>query len=103
MPFLASIFSGQKFIKGSVFDADFVNKMMSITNKHGKWADMMVEFYSQLEENISDINKIVDRFKNPKRNDFDAETFTSPGFKTFKIPEPPYTFIYQLSNPKNGN
>ena len=62
----------------------------------------MVEFYSQQEESVSDLEKIINRLRNPKHsnaNATDPETFASPGFKTFAIPEPPYTCIYQLSNP----
>ena len=74
--------------------------MKAISEKHGKWADLMVEFYNQQEESTSDLDKIIDRIKNPRRSNApDPETFTSPGFKTFDIPEPPYTCIYQLSNP----
>jgi hypothetical protein len=71
----------------------------TITNRHGKWADMMVEFYSQHKESIKDVDKIVQCLKNPKWKNLDAKTFTSPGFKTSNILEPPYTFIYQLSTP----
>ena len=99
VPILAPILFGQKSIEGSVFDEDFVDKMSSISEKHGKWADLMVEFYNQRQESVSDLDKIIDRLKNPKRSDPDSENFTSPGFKTFKIPEPPYICIYQLSNP----
>jgi len=45
VPILAPIFFGQKSIEGSVFDDDFVDKMKAISKKHGKWADLMVEFY----------------------------------------------------------
>jgi hypothetical protein len=99
VPILAPIFFGQKSIKGSMLDADFVNEMATIAKKHGKQADMMVEFYSQLEESISKVIFFVDCLKNPRQNDLQPETFTSPGFKTSKFPEPPYTFIYQFSNP----
>jgi hypothetical protein len=89
-PILALIFFGQKSIEGSVFDDDFVDKMTSISKKHSKWADLMVEFYSQGKESVSDLDKIIDRLKNPKcSNAPDPETFASPGFKDFKIPEPP--------------
>ena len=99
-PILAPIFFGQKSIEGSVFDDDFVDKMRSISTKHGEWADLMVEFYSQQEKSVPDLDKIIDRLQNPKRpNAPDPETFASPGFKAFDIPEPPYTCIYQLSNP----
>ena len=102
IPILAPIFFGQESIEGSVFDDDFVDKMKAISEKHGKWADLMVEFYNQQEESTSDLDKIIDRLKNPRRSNApDLETFTSPGFKTFDIPEPPYTCIYQLSNPLN--
>ena len=100
IPILAPIFFGQESIEGSVFDDDFVDKMKAISEKHGKWADLMVKFFSQQEESTSDIDKIIDRLKNPRRSNApDPETFTSPGFKTFDIPEPPYICIYQLSNP----
>ena len=100
IPILAPIFFGQESIEGSVFDDDFVDKMKAISEKHGKWADLMVEFYNQQEETTSDLEKIIDRIKNPRRSNApDPETFTSPGFKTFDTPEPPYTCIYQLSNP----
>jgi len=101
VPILAPIFFSQKSIEGSVFDDDFVDKMKAISKKHGKWADLlMVEFYNQQEESESDLDKIIDRLKNPRRSNApDPETSTSPGFKTFDIPEHPYTCIYQLSNP----
>ncbi len=100
VPILAPIFFGQKSIEGSVFDDDFVDKMKAISEKHDKWANLMVKFYNQQEESASDLDKIIDRLKNPRRSNApDPETFTSPVFKTFDIPEPPYTCIYQLSNP----
>ena len=57
IPILAPIFFSQKSIKGSVFDDDFVDKMKAISKKHGKWADLMVEFYNQQEESASDLEK----------------------------------------------
>jgi len=54
---LAPIFFGQKSIEGSVFDDDFVDEMKVISKKHGKWADLMVEFYNQQEESASDLEK----------------------------------------------
>jgi hypothetical protein len=54
--------------------------MEVITKKHGEWANMMVELYSQHEKTVSNVEKIVDRLKNPKQNNLDAEIFTSPGF-----------------------
>jgi hypothetical protein len=68
IPILAPIFFGQESIEGSVFDDDFVDKMKAISEKHGKWADLMVEFYNQQEESTSDLDKIIDRPKNPRRS-----------------------------------
>jgi len=97
VPILAPIFFGQKSMEGFVFDDDFVDKMKAISEKHGKWANRV---YNQQEESASDLDKIIDRLKSPRHSNApDPETFTSPGFKTFDIPEPPYTCIYQLSNP----
>jgi hypothetical protein len=42
--------------------------MKAISEKHGKWADLMVEFYNQQEESTSDLDKIIDRPKNPRRS-----------------------------------
>jgi hypothetical protein len=65
VPILAPIFFGQKSIEGSVFDDNFVDKISSITKKHGKWADLMVEFYNQRKESVSDVDNIVDHLKIP--------------------------------------
>jgi len=46
IPIFAPIFFGKKSIEGSVFDDDFVDKMKAISEKHGKWADLMVKFYN---------------------------------------------------------
>jgi hypothetical protein len=51
----------------------------------------MIELYSHQEESVvSNLNKIIDRLKKPTRSNApDPDTFASPGFKTFAIPEPP--------------
>jgi len=104
-PILAPIFFGQKSIEGSVFDDDFVDKMKAISKKHGKWADLMVEFYNQQEESASDLDKIIDRLKNPRRSNApDPETFTSPGFKTsISLSPPTPASIKNSPTLRNGN
>jgi hypothetical protein len=98
VPILAPIFFGQQTIEGSVSDEDFVDEMAAISAKHGEWADLMKEVFSQLEENEIDIDKISDCLKKPKRGDEPASQFTASGFAASKIPKPPYIFIHQLSN-----
>jgi hypothetical protein len=95
---LAPIFFGQQTIEGSVSGEDFVDKMATISAKHGKWADLMKEVFSQLEGNEIDIDKITDRLKKPKRGDEPPSQFTTSGFAASKIPKPPYIFIHQLLN-----
>ena len=98
VPLLAPIFFGQKTIEGSVTDKDFVNKMTNISPKHGAWADLMKEVFNQLEENETDVDKIVYRLKTPKRVDEPSSHFTTAAFASSHVPEPPYIFLHQLSN-----
>jgi hypothetical protein len=59
-PILAPIFFGQKPVKASIYDHNFVNCMASISQTHEVWAELMLEIFNQQENDNGDIDKIID-------------------------------------------
>ena len=53
-PIIAPIFFGQKPIEGSIHDDDFPEKMTTISEQHGKWANLMKEIFYQQDSDDSD-------------------------------------------------
>jgi hypothetical protein len=82
IPNVMPIFFGQRLIEGCIHDADFDDKMESISPIHLKWAKTFKEHLAQQENDGDDINTIVDHLNKTSKN----------------IPDSCFFFTYTLSN-----
>ncbi len=91
------IFFGHRLIEGCIHDADFDDKMESISPIHLKWAKLFKEHVAQQENDGDDINIIVDRLNKKSKKDVNAR-FGTAGFAEAFITDSCFFFTYSLSN-----
>ncbi len=97
IPNVMPIFFGQRLIKGCIHDADFDDKMESISPNHLKWAKLFKEHIAQQENDGDDVNIIVDRLNKKTKKDVNVH-FGTAGFVDAHIPDSCFFFTYTLSN-----
>ena len=97
IPNVMPIFFGQRLIEGCIHDADFDDKMESISPIHLKWAKLFKEHIAQQENDGDDIIKIVDRLNKKSKKDVNAR-FGITGFVDAYKPDSCFFFTYTLSN-----
>jgi hypothetical protein len=97
IPNVMPIFFGQRLIKGCIHDADFDDKMESISPIHLKWAKLFKEHIAQKENDSDDIIKIVDRSNKKSKKDVNAR-FGTAGFIDAYKSDSCFFFTYILSN-----
>ena len=97
IPNVMPIFFGQRLIEGCIHDADFDDKMESISPIHLKWAKLFKEHIAQQENDGDDIIKIVDRLNKKSKKDVNAR-FGTTGFVDSYKPDSCFFFTYTLSN-----
>ncbi len=97
IPNVMPIFFGQHLIEGCIHDADFDDKMESISPIRLKWAKLFKEHIAQQENDSDDINTIVDRLNKKLKKDVNAR-FGTAGFVDAYIPDSCFFFTYVLSN-----
>ena len=97
IPNVMPIFFGQRLIEGCIHDADFDDKMESISPIHLKWAKLFKEHIAQQENDGDDIIKIVDCLNKKPKKDVNA-CFGTAGFVDAYKPDSCFFFTYILSN-----
>jgi hypothetical protein len=97
IPTIMPIFFGQRLIEGCIRDANFDDKMESISPIHLKWAKLFKEHVAQQEDDGNDINIIVDRLNKKLKKDVNAR-FGTAGFAKAFITDSCFFFTYSLSN-----
>jgi len=97
IPNVMTIFFGQCLIEGCIHDADFDDKMESISPIHLKWAKLFKEHIAQQENDGDDIILIVDRLNKKSKKNVIA-CFGTAGFVDAYKPDTCFFFTYILSN-----
>jgi hypothetical protein len=102
IPIIAPIFFGQKHIKISIHDADFEDKLESVSQTHLQWVKLMKEHVLQQEKDGKDIITIFNRLFGKVRSRAPSKNFkfTLAGFLKAQIPDSSFFPIYNFPKDK---
>ena len=96
----APVFFGQKVVDSSLHNADFEDKSESMSSTHLRWAQFTKERFTQEENNLSDLDKIVDRLKTSRKKTGEVSKMVMPEYGVARAAEGTFISIFALSDGK---